>query len=110
MKSIIYLLGTALILLILTSRVFCQTLSDVYRGHSTNDFYYVNTSLFHLYYITDDGKDIAAEYFHVVNNQLVLAKPAIFCMSSMDERTIRQDCLGYLMERIKRESLLNIEI
>lgn len=58
MKSIIYLLGTALILLILTSRVFCQTLSDVYRGHSTNDFYYVNTSLFHLYYITDDGKDI----------------------------------------------------
>ena len=60
--------------------------------------------------LTDDGKDVAAEYFHVVNNQLVLAKPAIFCMSSMDERIIQQDCLGYLMERIKRESLLNIEI
>ena len=52
--------------------------------------------------LTDDGRDIATEYFHVANNQLVLAKPTMPCMLSLDELVIRQDCLGYLMERIKR--------
>jgi hypothetical protein len=52
--------------------------------------------------LTDDGRDIAAEYFHIANHRLVLAKPAMPCMLSLDELVIRQDCLGYLMERIKR--------
>ncbi len=57
-------------------------------------------TLLPLIALTDGGKDIAAEYFHVANNQLILAKSAMLCMLSMDERIIRQDCLGYLMERI----------
>ncbi len=51
--------------------------------------------------LTDDGRDAAAEYFHVANHRLKLAKPAMPCMLSLDELIIRQDCLGYLMERIK---------
>jgi len=48
----------------------------------------------------DDGRDVAAEFFRLEKGQLVLRKAAMPCMLSLDERVIRQDCLGYLMERI----------
>jgi len=51
---------------------------------------------------TDDGRDVAAGFFRVENDQLALTQAAMPCMLSMDERIIRQDCLCYLMERIKR--------
>jgi len=50
--------------------------------------------------ITDDGVDVAAEFFRVDQGRLVLSKTAMPCMLSLDERVIRQDCLGYLMERM----------
>lgn len=49
---------------------------------------------------TDDGRDVAAEFFQIEQGQLVLRKTAMPCMLSLDERVIRQDCLCYLMERI----------
>jgi len=50
--------------------------------------------------LTDDGLDVAADFFQIVEGRLVLKKAAMPCMLSLDERVIRQDCLGYLMERI----------
>jgi len=49
---------------------------------------------------TDDGVDVAADFFSIVDGRLVLKRSAMPCMLSLDERIIRQDCLGYLMERI----------
>lgn len=48
----------------------------------------------------DDGQDVAAEFFQIDQGRLVLRKAAMPCMLSLDERVIRQDCLGYLMERL----------
>jgi hypothetical protein len=48
----------------------------------------------------DDGSDVAAEFFALEQGWLVLRKPVMPCMLTLDERVIRQDCLGYLMERI----------
>ena len=48
----------------------------------------------------DDGRDVAAEFFRVENGRLVLRQAAMPCMLTLDERVIRQDCLGYLMQRI----------
>jgi hypothetical protein len=49
---------------------------------------------------TDDGLDVATEFFMLENGYVKLRKAAMPCMLSPDERIIRQDCLGYLMERI----------
>ena len=56
---------------------------------------------------TDDGRDVAGDYFRIENNQLVLTQGSMLCMLSMDERIIRQDCLCYLMERITEFSTSN---
>jgi hypothetical protein len=58
MKSIVYILNTSILILSFVSNVFSQSLDDAYRGHSTDDFYFVNTAWFHLYYINDDGNNI----------------------------------------------------
>lgn len=51
--------------------------------------------------LTDEGLDVAADFFQMVEGRLVLKKAAMPCMLSLNERVIRQDCLGYLMERIE---------
>lgn len=50
--------------------------------------------------LTDDGADVADQFFRVVDGCLAFKKAVMPCMLSLDERVIRQDCLGYLMERI----------
>jgi hypothetical protein len=57
-------------------------------------------ALFPLIARTDDGRDVAAEFFALEQGRLVLRKPVMPSMLTLDERVIRQDCLGYLMERI----------
>lgn len=46
-----------------------------------------------------DGLDVTAEYFGREGEWLVLKKPAMPSMLTLDIRIIRQDCLCYLMER-----------
>jgi len=58
MKPITYIVNTSILTLALATQVFCQTLSDVYRGHSVDDLYFVYTSVFQISYITDDGQNI----------------------------------------------------
>lgn len=49
--------------------------------------------------IDGSGTDVAADYFRVEEGRLVLRKPVMPSMLTTDERVVRQDCLGYLMER-----------
>lgn len=58
MKPINFCLCTSFLILTLATQGFGQTLSDVYRGHSSDDFYFIYTNFFHLSYITDDGQNI----------------------------------------------------
>ncbi|MFP5505798.1 MAG: M14 family metallopeptidase [Gammaproteobacteria bacterium] len=45
------------------------------------------------------GRDVVARYFAVEDGELRLRRPVMPSMFTRDARVIRQDCLGYLMER-----------
>jgi succinylglutamate desuccinylase len=47
----------------------------------------------------EQGQEVAEQYFYVEDAMLRTARPLMPSMFSLDERVIRQDCLGYLMER-----------
>jgi hypothetical protein len=49
----------------------------------------------------DSGRDVSHEFFYLAENRLVLRRPVLPSMLTLDERIIRQDCLGYLMERFR---------
>jgi len=50
--------------------------------------------------VDEDGRDVTGRYFAVVSGKSVLRQPVMPSMLTLDERIIRQDCLGYLMERL----------
>lgn len=45
------------------------------------------------------SKDVGDDYFEYVDNRILTRRPVMPSMFTCDERVIRQDCLGYLMER-----------
>ena len=52
----------------------------------------------------ENGRSVCDRYFSIDDNLLVTARPLMPSMFTLDERIIRQDCLGYLMERLLPES------
>ncbi len=48
----------------------------------------------------DRGRDVGGRFFTEVDGELRVAVPVMPSMLSRDPRAIRQDCLGYLMERL----------
>ena len=50
--------------------------------------------------IDEQGRDVAQNFFEVVDGRLQLARPAVPAMLTSDEQIVRQDCLCYLMERL----------
>ncbi|MGH8474414.1 MAG: M14 family metallopeptidase [Methylococcales bacterium] len=46
------------------------------------------------------GRDVTSRYFRIEQQDLVLNRAIMPSMFTLDRKTIRQDCLGYLMERI----------
>jgi len=48
----------------------------------------------------DNDQDVHDRYFSVSDGRLVTARSFMPSMFTLDERIIRQDCLGYLMERL----------
>jgi len=52
----------------------------------------------------ENGQSVCDRYFTIEDNALVTARPLMPSMFTLDERIIRQDCLGYLMERLLPES------
>ena len=51
----------------------------------------------------DNNQSVYDHYFTVEGNRLLTARPLMPSMLTLDERIIRQDCLGYLMERLLPE-------
>lgn len=51
--------------------------------------------------IDEGGKNIAQDFFEVQEGQLRLSFAAVPAMLTTDHRLIRQDCLCYLMERLR---------
>jgi succinylglutamate desuccinylase len=49
----------------------------------------------------ENGDDVTSQFFSNVAQRLVITRPAMPSMLTLDERVIRQDCLCYLMERIQ---------
>lgn len=47
------------------------------------------------------GDDVTSRFFSIDTQQLVLTRPAMPSMLTLNERVIRQDCLCYLMERVE---------
>lgn len=51
--------------------------------------------------VTDDNnQSVHDRYFSIEDNTLLTARPLMPSMFTLDEQIIRQDCLGYLMERL----------
>ncbi len=48
----------------------------------------------------EQGRDVSATYLQVVDGELRLRRPVMPSMFTLDLEIIRQDCLGYLMERM----------
>lgn len=49
--------------------------------------------------IDEAGNEVSERYFMLANGKLILKRKVVPSMLTLDERIIRQDCLGYLMER-----------
>ena len=52
----------------------------------------------------DNNQSVYDRYFSVEDNTLLTARPLMPSMFTLDEKNIRQDCLGYLMERLLPEN------
>ncbi len=53
--------------------------------------------------LDEHEQDITDELFEVKNHQIILKKPLMPAMLTLDENIIRQDCLCYLMKRLALE-------
>lgn len=47
----------------------------------------------------EEGNEVSERYFALADGKLLLKRKLMPSMLTLDERIIRQDCLGYLMER-----------
>lgn len=54
--------------------------------------------------IAEDGVDRTADFLEVESQQIRTRKPVMPSMFSLDPRIVRQDCLGYFMERVQVEN------
>jgi len=52
----------------------------------------------------ENGQAVGEHYFSVEGDALLTTRPLMPSMFTLDTRVIRQDCLGYLMERLLPES------
>jgi hypothetical protein len=52
----------------------------------------------------DNNQSVYDHYFTVEGDRLLTARPLMPSMLTLDEKIIRQDCLGYLMERLLPEN------
>lgn len=46
------------------------------------------------------GEDVTANYFKICDGMLCTQRPVMLSMFTLDANIVRQDCLGYLMERM----------
>ena len=53
----------------------------------------------------EQGREVGERYFRVEDGELRTIRPVMPSMFTLDERIIRQDCLGYLLERLPLEAV-----
>ncbi len=51
--------------------------------------------------INEKGNDVTDQFFSLVDKRLQLSKKTMLSMLTLDEQVIKQDCLCYVMEKIK---------
>lgn len=51
----------------------------------------------------DNGREVTEYYFRLEEGAILTTRPFMTSMFTLDEKIIRQDCLGYLMERLLPE-------
>ncbi len=51
----------------------------------------------------ENGREVAERYFRLEQGAILTTRPFMTSMFTLDEKIIRQDCLGYLMERLLPE-------
>lgn len=66
----------------------------------------VNTSRAPLVAKDEHGIEVTDRYIDTQDNRLVLARPIMPSMLTLDERVIRQDCLCYFMERLTPAAII----
>jgi hypothetical protein len=59
----------------------------------------------HLEVLDEQGNDTTNDFFYYSEGELLTRKPVVPSMLTTDSRIIRQDCFGYLMERIPPENI-----
>lgn len=79
----------------LDSLNFCELAAGTVIGHVANG------SEVMLEAWNEQGVDVAELYFERVDGDIVLKRPVMPSMLTLDERVIRQDCLCYFMERLE---------
>ena len=52
----------------------------------------------------EDGREVTDAFFEVREQRILLTRPMMPSMLTLDERVVRQDCLCYLMERLPLEA------
>lgn len=62
-----------------------------------------------LYVVSERGSMVTTEYFEHEHERLVLKRPVMPSMLTLDEGIIRQDCLCYLMERLSLNTVAGKE-
>ncbi len=60
-----------------------------------------NGARVHLEAWDESGSDIGTRFFSVAGGEIKTRVPVMPSMLTLDERVIRQDCLGYMMERYR---------
>ena len=53
-----------------------------------------------LHAFNDNDDEVGEQIFHIEDQKILLSKPMMPAMLTLDETVIRQDCLCYLMERV----------
>lgn len=91
---------------------FCDKTADLYLNHDLERMNFTpistGTALGKINHVrlpvlakNESGDDVTSRFFTNNAGQLVITRPAMPSMLTLDERVIRQDCLCYLMERLE---------
>ncbi|MEJ2115574.1 MAG: M14 family metallopeptidase [Gammaproteobacteria bacterium] len=73
---------------------FSEMPANTYFGKTNS------SSNIQLLAFNDDDEEIGEQIFHIEDQKILLSKPMMPAMLTLDETVIRQDCLCYLMERV----------
>ena len=78
---------------------FHELATGITLGYVNNDHLHGQTEI-PLQVIDENGGDVTSRYFRLDGGELRTTREVMPSMFTLDAKVIRQDCLGYLMERM----------